>query len=126
MTSRHIVACGLATAAMMLLPGCSNETPAPAFGTGADLTRGAIALQQYGCGVCHRIPGIAGADGIVGPPLVDMGRRVYIARGLPNTPANMIHWIRKPQELAPRSAMPDLQVTAADARAMTAYLYRSS
>lgn len=83
-----------------------------------------IALQNYGCGACHRIPGVAGADGIVGPPLVEMRRRVYIGRGLPNTPENMLRWIRAPQELAPRSAMPDMQVSAADAHAMTAYLFR--
>lgn len=81
-------------------------------------------MRQYGCGACHRIAGIAGAEGVVGPPLVDMARRVYIGRGLPNTRENMIRWIRTPQEFAPRSAMPDMQVTATDAADMAAYLYR--
>ena len=88
------------------------------------LDRGAVALHEYGCGSCHRIPGIASADGIVGPPLVDMGRRVYIARGLPNTAQNMARWIQTPQQFAPGSAMPDMQVTGSDAMAMSAYLLR--
>ena len=36
----------------------------------------------------------------------------------------MIRWIRAPQEMAPGSAMPDMQVSAADAKAMAAYLHR--
>lgn len=115
----------VAIAGWLLLAGCANESAAPAAAARDDVKRGAIALQRYGCGACHRITGIASADGIVGPPLVDMARRVYIGRGLPNTPENMARWIRAPQEFAPRSAMPDMQVTAADAADMTAYLYRA-
>lgn len=125
MTGPGIALRRLAIAGWLLLAGCANESDAPAFDTREDVALGAIAFHQYGCGACHRVPGIASADGIVGPPLVDMARRVYIARGLPNTPENMIRWIRAPQELAPRSAMPEMQVTAADAAAMVAYLYRS-
>lgn len=109
----------------LLLAACANESDAPRFGTREDAARGAIVLHQYGCGACHRIPGIASADGVVGPPLAAMARRVYIGRGLPNTPDNMIRWIRAPQEFAPHSAMPDMQVTAADAAAMVSYLYRT-
>ena len=85
--------------------------------------RGAVALREYGCGACHRIPAVHGAAGVVGPPLVDMGQRVYIARGLPNTAHNMMRFIQTPQQFAPGSAMPDMQVSAADAQAITAYLY---
>lgn len=119
-----IMAYGLVLAGVHLLAGCADDPPWPTFATRAACERGAIALRKYDCGVCHRIPGIASADGIVGPPLVEMGRRVYIGRGLPNTPENMVRWIRAPQNFAPRSAMPDLQVTAADAQAITVYLYR--
>lgn len=108
----------------VLLHGCGAEPgQAPADVTG-DPARGAAALRQYGCGVCHRIPGIAGADGNVGPPLAGLARRVYLAGVLPNTPANLIHWIRAPREIAPLTAMPDMQVTAVDARDIAAYLYR--
>ena len=54
----------------------------------------------------------------------DMQRRVYIARGLPNTHDNMVRFIRAPQEMAPGTAMPDMRVSAADAAAMTAFLHR--
>jgi cytochrome c2 len=111
-------------AAGLLLLGCDNEPHNRPSLARAELRRGAIALQNYGCGACHRIPGVAGADGVVGPPLVNMGQRVYIARGLPNTQENMIRWILAPQQIAPRSAMPDMQVTPADAKSMTAYLRR--
>ena len=115
----------MAIAGWLSLAGCANESAAPQFGTREDVARGALALHQYGCGTCHRIAGIASADGVVGPPLVDLARRVYVGRGLPNNPQNMIRWIRAPQEFAPGSVMPDMQVTAVDAAAMVAYLYRA-
>jgi cytochrome c1 len=65
---------------------------------------------------------VALAEGKVGPSLDGIGRRVYIAGFLPNTPANMAAWIRDPQAIDPRTAMPDLQVTEEHARDMTAYL----
>lgn len=42
---------------------------------------------------------------------------------LPNTPENMVRWIRSPQEFEPRTAMPDMQVGEEQARDMVAYLY---
>ena len=113
-----------ALAGWLLLAGCADQSGTPAVAAREHVQRGAAALQKYGCGACHRIPGIASADGVVGPPLVDMARRVYIGRGLPNSRENMIRWLRAPQELAPRSAMPDMQMTPADAQAIVAYLYR--
>lgn len=110
-------------AAGLLLTGCDNES-VKLKEERADGRRGALALHNYGCGACHRIPGVAGADGVVGPPLVNMGQRVYISGGIPNTPENMMRWILAPQQVAPGSAMPDMQVTPADARFITAYLYR--
>lgn len=88
-----------------------------------DTARVRPVIQGYGCGACHEIPGLVGANGEVGPPLGDVGERAYIAGVLPNTPENMIRWIRNPQEVAPGSAMPDLGVTEADARVIAAYLY---
>jgi cytochrome c2 len=111
-----------AVAACALLAGCSGSSD---NATRMEVERGALALRQYGCGSCHRIPGVASADGIVGPPLTEMRRRVYIARGLPNSPENMVRFIRAPQALAPRTAMPDMQVSADDATAIAAFLYRT-
>ena len=64
---------------------------------GGDAERGRLLLRQYGCGTCHRIPGVAAADGDVGPPLDRVARRVYLAGTLPNSPANMARFIRAPQ-----------------------------
>jgi cytochrome c2 len=107
------IACALASA-------CS-EKPAP-FVRG-DAENGRLLLRQFGCGTCHRIPGVATAQGNVGPPLDAIARRVYLAGLLPNTPDNMVRWIRAPQSIDPRTAMPDLQVTDEHARDMTTYLY---
>ncbi len=106
-----------------VLAACDKETPSLAGITG-DAERGKLLLRQYGCGVCHSIPGVAAAKGNVGPPLDDIARRVYLAGVLPNTPENMVRWIRVPQEIDPRTAMPNLQVPEPHARDMVAYLYR--
>lgn len=97
------------------------ELPPPHAPGNAD--NGRLLLRQFGCGSCHRIAGVATAEGNVGPPLDAIARRVYLAGRLPNTPENMVRWIRAPQSIDPQTAMPDLQVTEAHARDMTAYLY---
>jgi len=88
-----------------------------------DAGAGRQALHQYLCVTCHAIPGVAGADRHVGPPLGGIADRQYIAGVLPNTPANMVHWLRHPTEVDPQSAMPDLDVTEQDARDIAAFLY---
>jgi cytochrome c1 len=90
--------------------------------TSADARRGAIALNQYGCSTCHRIPGIVGADAHVGPPLEGIASRKYLAGRLPNTPANLLRWIRDPQGVNPATLMPNLEVTEAHALDIAAYL----
>ena len=52
-----------------------------------------------------------------------MANRLYLAGLLRNTPANMIHWLREPQAVAPGSVMPDMGLTEQQARDITAYLY---
>jgi len=48
-------------------------TPPPAEGpTGKEAT--AAAFQKGGCGACHVIPGVAGAQGTIGPDLSEMGQ----------------------------------------------------
>jgi cytochrome c2 len=106
----------------LLTAGCSTGArPPPPPG---DAARGRVLLQQYGCGYCHTIPGVDAAHGNVGPPLDDIGRRVYLAGSLPNTPEQMAQWIRFPQTYRPGTAMPGLNVSAADAQDMVAHLYR--
>jgi mono/diheme cytochrome c family protein len=94
--------------------------PDPAF---ANPERGKDVLQQYACVTCHEIPGVVGASAPVGPPLTRIGTRKYIAGVLPNTPQNMVFWLRAPQRVDPLTAMPDLRVSERDALDIAAYLY---
>ncbi|SFQ08363.1 c-type cytochrome [Tranquillimonas alkanivorans] len=110
-----------------------DETAPPSEGTLAevggipDAERGRLAMQLYACRSCHEIPGLVGARPLmVGPPLEEAASRRYIAGVLPNTTENMMRWIMDPHEVDPLSVMPDLGVSAADARDMTAYLYTLS
>jgi cytochrome c2 len=112
---------GWPAAGLLLLAACSGAPPAPSL-QGADPAEGRLLLRQYGCGSCHRIPGVADAQGNVGPPLDLVGRRIYLAGMLPNTPENMMQWIRAPRQVDPLTRMPDLQVPERHARDMTAYL----
>jgi cytochrome c1 len=91
--------------------------------TGGDPHKGRIAIERYGCQSCHTIPGIRGADGLVGPPLTKIASRVYIGGVLPNTPDNMIRWIRNPKEIDQLTAMPNTGVSEPDARDIAGYLY---
>ena len=89
----------------------------------ASVTRGRAQIQRYGCGACHEIPGVDGANGLVGPPLGTIADRVYLAGQLPNNADNMIRWIREPQQVESGTNMPNLNVSERDARDIAAYLY---
>jgi cytochrome c2 len=91
--------------------------------TRGDPAHGKAAIRAYGCGACHKIPGIHGANGTVGPDLDGIGTRAYVAGILPNTPDDLIRWIQYPQNVDPRKAMPNLGVGEKDARNIAAYLY---
>ena len=105
-----------------VLAGCGSSSPEPVV-AGGDDKRGREFIERYGCGSCHVVPGISSARGLVGPPLDGIATRSYLGGMLPNTPANMMAWIRFPQKYAPKTAMPDLGVSEPEARDMTAYLY---
>ena len=104
-------------------PTGASASAARGMTGGGDAHRGRAALRKYGCSSCHTIPGVLGADGLVGPPLTSLGARTYLAGALPNTPENLVRWIRYPQEIRPPNAMPNLGVTEEDGRDMAAYLY---
>lgn len=110
-----------------LLAGCDRE-PFPRLGTPSPKTignphHGAELISYFGCGGCHTIRALPGANGVVGPPLDGVARRVYIAGMLRNTPDNLEHWIRDPQGVVPGNVMPDMGIDQADARDIAAYLY---
>ena len=116
-------ACGLAAAA-----GCAGREREARFSaaaalTGGDPTRAPALIHHYGCGSCHTIPGIVGANGLVGPPLAGIASRAYIGGVLTNTPDHMIRWIEDPKRVDSLTAMPNVGVTEPDARRIAAYLY---
>ena len=120
--SDFVVTCAAALLCVSVV-GCERGAQLPSGVTG-NAENGKLLLRQYGCGLCHSIPGVAAAKGNVGPPLDAISKRVYLAGVLPNTPQNMARWIRAPREIDPRTAMPNLQVTEGHAQDMVAYLYR--
>lgn len=116
------IASGLLLAALAALPACQRAT-APAVATGGDAERGRALITAYDCGVCHTIPGVRGARGVVGPPLDRFGLRSYIGGVVPNTPDNLVRWIQDPRAIAPATAMPALGLAEPQARDVAAYLY---
>ncbi len=80
-------------------------------------------IASYGCGACHTIPGVPGADAMAGPPLMRFYERTYIAGRLPNTWENLTRWISDPQGVEPGTAMPNLGVSEEEARHIAAFLY---
>jgi len=109
----------------VMAPGCGAASGGePRYVVpGGDPVRGRAAIRRAGCGACHVVPGVREAEGTVGPPLVAWGRRTYIAGEVPNTPDQLIRWIRTPQEIEPGTAMPDLGIGDREARDIAAYLY---
>lgn len=105
---------------------CGREESAPRVVVGGDAVRGRQALERYGCGSCHEIPGVPRARGISGPTLRGLASRPYVAGSLPNDPANLAAWIRAPRSLDPRTIMPDLGVSEGEARDIATYLYAAT
>ncbi len=80
-------------------------------------------MQHYGCGGCHRIPGVAGAAGRSAPSLEHLAEEPYITGNLLNTPENVMRWIRSPRSIQPQTHMPELGIGDSEARDITAYLW---
>lgn len=103
--------------------GCSKSPGTAVARQVGDPARGAGLISWYGCGACHTVPGISGANSLVGPPLTHFAQRGYVAGMLRNTPDNLVRWIRDPQKIVPGNAMPALGIDNRDARDIAAYLY---
>jgi cytochrome c len=110
--------------AALVVAACSSPGTAqpPAESHQGDPGHGKQLIAQYGCGSCHEIPGVAGANGLVGPPLTHFGKRSYVAGVLANNAGNLQRWIEDPPAVDPLTAMPDLGVSTIDARDIAAYL----
>lgn len=113
---------GVVTLAMPLLTACGEQPPQTQI-AGADAERGREVIQAYGCIACHTVPGIPGPASNVGPPLAAFAKRAYIGGVLPNTPDDLVRWLRNPPAVDSRTAMPNVGLSEADARDVAAYLY---
>ena len=112
------------TVTVGLILGCDSQAKKTArVMVGGDPDRGETAINTYGCAACHTIPGVHGANALVGPPLTQFGSRTYVAGVLQNTPDNLVRWIQDPPAINPHTAMPNLHVTPSDARDIATYLY---
>jgi len=125
MSRLHLIAIGVVLAGIAASTGCTGGRTVYAYttATGGNPAEGKRLIEQYGCGSCHLIPGVRGADGLVGPPLLAFGRRTYIAGELPNQPENLVRWLENPKAIEQGTAMPVLGLTEQKARHVAAYLY---
>lgn len=115
---RSVAAFGLALA----LAGCEGESPTRVAATG-DPGKGRIVIASLGCGVCHEIPGVPGAAGIVAPSLRDFAGRTLIGGAYVNEPAMLVSFVRDAPRLNPETGMPAMPVTEREALDVAAYLY---
>ena len=67
-----------AVAAAGLVAACSRTAEPTAAAIG-DVARGQDLVARIGCGSCHQIPGVSGADGRVGPPLTGIDRLTWVS-----------------------------------------------
>lgn len=120
-TRRHGLAAVLIAASVA---ACERAEPLSSQSVaGGDPEIGRRLIADVGCGVCHRVPGVLGANGIVGPPLTQFAQRQYIGGVIPNHPANLVRWVREAPSMLPNTAMPDMPLSEAQARDIAAYLY---
>ena len=97
-------------------------TPAPAPPIG-NADHGKALAAQYGCNVCHTVPGVEGPQGSLGPSLAGVASRPRISLGkVQNTPENLVKYLQDPAAMYPQSSMPPIGLTDADAKDIAAYL----
>ena len=94
---------------------------APATLADPALLAGAKTFEER-CSGCHTVLG-TGAKGALGPDLTHLMTRETIAAGiLPNSPADLKHWIANTQTIKPGSEMPEVSLKATELDAVVAYL----
>lgn len=115
--------CMLLACCALLACDAGKEKNAYLISVAGNAEHGKQIIQNSGCGACHIIPGVEDARGLVGPPLNFFAERTMIAGELPNTPDNLVRWLRNPQAIEPNTAMPNLGLSDSQAWDVTAYLY---
>jgi cytochrome c len=117
---RPALAAGLVA---LLASACAASSPnaAPADPAAA---AGQTLIAQKGCGGCHTVPGVPGANGVIGPNLAGVASRTTIAGGaVPNNgPDDLKRWILNPPAVKPGTPMPNLGLSDDDATKIVAYL----
>jgi mono/diheme cytochrome c family protein len=110
--------------ALLALAACTEAAPPAHLAIpGADPNRGRALIGDFGCGSCHVVDGVTGANGVVGPPLENFANRTLLAGTFPNVPRFLVPWLMDPPDLKPETAMPDLGVSGSQARDIASYLY---
>jgi len=89
----------------------------PQYATGEKL------FQAKGCVGCHSLTAFNAPKGMIGPNLADVGARSYIGAGsFKNTDETLARWIQNPQAMKVGVLMPNLGVTAEEAKSLVGYL----
>jgi cytochrome c2 len=114
---------------VILLAACNRAEQKPAAATPAapppigNAEHGRTLVAQYGCNVCHTIPGIEGPQGTLGPALQGVASRPSISNGaVKNSPEHLSQYIQNPASLNPQSTMPALGLPPGDANDIAAFL----
>ena len=114
---------------LLLALACNRDETSKALATPqppkpiGNAGRGKELVAQYGCNVCHTVPGIDGPQGSLGPSLDGVASRPAVSFGaVQNTPENLVKFIREPASMNPQSSMPPIALTEADAKDVVAYL----
>ncbi|MGZ7100234.1 MAG: c-type cytochrome [Candidatus Angelobacter sp.] len=108
--------------AALTLAGCDKPSSTEPL-TGGNPKVGKQLIESFGCAACHEIKGVPLGQSQVGPSLKDIRKSAYVGGVLPNSADNLMKWIQHPREVNPKTAMPELGVTEAQARDIAAYLY---
>lgn len=99
-----------------------DQQAGPPQSSGALAQQGQQLLLGGACIGCHTIQGTA-AQGKVGPNLTHLASRTSIAGGMfTNTAGNLKRWLANPPAVKADSVMPNLNLSASDIDALTAYL----
>lgn len=85
---------------------------------------GARLFIESGCGSCHAVRGLPGAEGEVAPDLTHVGSRRTIGAGmLPNRLGALAGWIAATQQVKPGANMPSFnQLSGPELHTLSAYL----
>jgi cytochrome c2 len=101
----------------------TRQPSAPAAQLEGKALEGQKIVMNYGCNVCHTIPGTDGPQGTLGPSLAGVGSRPTISFGkVENSPDNLAQFVQNPASVHPQSSMPPTGLSDAESEAVAAFL----